>query len=73
MNATTETIVTVRKWGNSIGVTIPNEIVEKEKIKPNDRITITVKKARTIAELFGTMKSKKSTQQIKNELKKGWE
>lgn len=39
-----EIIVKTRQWGNSIGVTIPKEIAEKEKIGPNEEITIDIKK-----------------------------
>lgn len=68
----TETIVVARKWGNSIGATFPAETVEKEKIKPNDKLIITVRKVDPVAELFGTLKTKKTAQQLKDEMKKGW-
>ena len=66
-------VVTARKWGNSIGVTFPVETVEKEKINPNDRVVLTVQKTPSIKELFGTLKTKKSTQKIKDELREGWD
>ncbi|MBU0635585.1 AbrB/MazE/SpoVT family DNA-binding domain-containing protein, partial [Candidatus Micrarchaeota archaeon] len=62
-----------RKWGNSIGTTIPPEIVEKEKIKPNDKIVISVHRITPFQKLFGTWKTKKTAQKIKDEIKKGWE
>ncbi len=68
-----ESAARVRKWGNSIGVTIPKEIADKEKIKPNDDVIFSVRKVKPIAELFGTVKFKKPTQKIIDELKKGWE
>jgi len=68
-----DVVVTARKWGNSIGVTFPKETVQREKLKPNDKLIISVKKARSIMELFGTIKTKKSTQAIKDELRKGWD
>ena len=68
-----ETVVTVRKWGNSIGTTIPPEIIEKEKIRPNDKIVLSVRKITPFQKLFGTWKTKKTAQQIKDEIKKGWE
>ncbi len=67
-----EAITVARKWGNSIGTTIPQEAVEKEKIKPNDKIIISVRKVTPIQKLFGTWKTKKTAQQIKDEIKKGW-
>jgi len=68
-----EVVVTVRKWGNSVGVTLPSETVERERIKPNDKLLLNVQKVVSIRELFGTFKTKKSVQQLKNELRKGWD
>jgi len=68
-----EVVVTARKWGNSIGITLPKEMVEKEKIRENDKIVVEIKKVSSLKALFGTMKSKKSTQQIKDEMRKGWD
>ncbi|MEW6295561.1 MAG: hypothetical protein AB1467_04680 [Candidatus Diapherotrites archaeon] len=67
-----EIVVTVRRWGNSIGLTLPANAVEKEKIHPNDKVVLVVKKAVPIKALFGTLKTKKDTQKIKDELREGW-
>ena len=32
----------VRRWGNSFGIIIPNEIVDRENIKENDNIKILI-------------------------------
>ncbi|MFH0954636.1 MAG: hypothetical protein V1777_00860 [Candidatus Micrarchaeota archaeon] len=69
----TDMVVTARKWGNSVGVTISQEVVEREKIKPSDRLIISVRKVTPLSKLFGTWKTKKTAQQIKDELKKGWD
>ena len=69
----TRTVAVARKWGNSIGVTISDEAVKKEKIKPNDRLILEVKKMETISDLFGTWHTKKTTQQLKDEARKGWD
>ena len=68
-----EAIVTARKWGNSIGVTLPKEATDKEKIRESDKLIIEIKRVVPIKELFGTFKTSKSTQQIKDEMRKGWE
>lgn len=39
-----ETITKPKKWGNSIGVIIPKEIVEREKITLKDELVIHVEK-----------------------------
>ncbi|MFH1391914.1 MAG: AbrB/MazE/SpoVT family DNA-binding domain-containing protein [Candidatus Diapherotrites archaeon] len=66
-------VAVARKWGNSIGVTFSKELVEKQRIKPNDRLVISVRKAKGIESLFGTLKTKKSAQKIKDELRQGWD
>lgn len=67
-----ETMAIARKWGNSLGVSLPAELVAKEKIKANDKVIIIVKKARRLADFFGSLKTKKTTQKIKDELRAGW-
>lgn len=67
-----EKLVVARKWGNSVGVTIPPEMLAKEKIRPNDSVLVSVRKATTIDDVFGLIKSKRSIQEIKDEVKKGW-
>ena len=63
--------VTTKKWGNSIGVIIPKEVVEREGIKPEQQVSLEVKPMKnSLAELFGKFKTDKPTQQIKDELKK---
>ena len=49
------------------------EKVEKQKIRPNDKLVAEVRKVKPIKDLFGTFKTKKSTQKIKDELKAGWD
>jgi len=65
---------TAKKWGSSIGIIIPREIVKKEHIKPDEKLTVVIKKiplARVLWNL-GPIESKESTQKIKDELRKGW-
>ncbi len=69
----TEIEVFARKWGDSIAVIIPNEVVKVENIKPKDKIRIKVEKEDDLSELFGKFKTRKSPQQLKNESRKGWE
>ena len=64
-----------RKWGNSIAVVIPTEIVNKENLKENVEVTITLEKKRPKAGIlwgFGKGRFKKSPQQIKDEMRQGW-
>jgi antitoxin component of MazEF toxin-antitoxin module len=63
-----------RRWGNSIAVIIPSNIVETRNIKENEDITVTILKNRPQAgALFGKFTNwKKSTQEMKDDMKRGW-
>jgi antitoxin component of MazEF toxin-antitoxin module len=64
----------LRRWGNSFGVVIPMEIVEKEKMKENESVSIIIvpDSRKVFRETFGMLKGKikKSSQQIKDELRR---
>ena len=65
----------VRKWGDSIAIIIPKHISEFERIKENDEVVIEVRKNIIAKNLFGKFpewKSKKSVQELKDEMKRGW-
>ena len=64
----------VKKWGNSYGVILPIKVVRTHHITENDVIDVKIKKkVKPINSLFGTLKLKKSTQKIKDELRAGWD
>jgi len=50
-----ETEVVVRKWGNSLGITLPKEIVDKQRIRENERLFIGIQKEKTpkVSDIFG--------------------
>ena len=62
----------VKKWGNSFGVVIPKEIINREGLKENTDVFITIepKKYTTVGDIMGILKrkSKKSTQEIMDEI-----
>ncbi|HLD05660.1 MAG TPA: AbrB/MazE/SpoVT family DNA-binding domain-containing protein [Candidatus Nanoarchaeia archaeon] len=66
---------TPKKWGNSLGITIPKEIVKEEGLSTKKAIEISVAGPRSnkLKELFGTLKFKKSTQQIMDEIDEGYD
>lgn len=68
-----ETVAVVRKWGNSLGVTLPKELVERQNIKEGDVLSlpVVIKKA-DLSDVFGIAKSKESGQKFKDRVKKGW-
>ncbi len=68
----TEIEVVARKWGNSLGITIPSEIVEEEHLSENQLIKVEIKPAFDLTKLRGLVKFSKSTQQLKEEMRAGW-
>lgn len=63
----------VRKWGNSsLVLVIPKEIVEREKLKANQKLkAIILKEDNPLPRTFGRIKKwKKSTEQIMREIDK---
>ena len=42
----------VKKWGNSMGVLIPKEVVEREKIKINEKIIFNIVKKADLTNIF---------------------
>ncbi|MCH8003157.1 MAG: AbrB/MazE/SpoVT family DNA-binding domain-containing protein [Nanoarchaeota archaeon] len=63
----------VRKWGNSLGLIIPKETVEKEHIKEKEKLKfLIIRDSNVLKETFGMVKGKwkKSAQQIKDQARK---
>ena len=55
-----------KKWGNSIGIIIPSEIVTKLNLKPESKVLVEIegKKENVLKEMFGATNSKKSASKI---------
>ena|SRR3989338_1640113 len=53
-------VAKARKWGNSVGVILPKEVVEKTGIKPGSDVELLVsaRQKNVLKELFGSMKGK---------------
>ena len=67
--------VIAKRWGSSLGVIIPKEVVEAKKIREHDEIILEVKKRPLAKEFFGRLKGKlkKSGQELKDEARRGWD
>ena len=63
----------VKKWGNSLGLIIPESLVKKEGIKLQDEVMVDIRKKQDIMKLFGSLKMKKSSQALKDEGRALWE
>ncbi len=61
-----------RKWGNSLGIIIPNEVVEREGIREHEKVNLLLVRdsRKTLKELFGKVQLKKSSQKLKDEIRK---
>ena len=61
-------------WGNSLGITIPREIVERERITPKKKVKFIVIETTNndLKKAFGSFKFKKSTQQMMDEIDEGY-
>ncbi len=66
--------VKTKQWGNSIGIIVPRETVERLGIRPEEEIIIEIeKKGNVLKELFGAIQFKKSTSQLLKEARKDLE
>ena len=65
--------ITARKWGSSLAVVIPMEIVQKENIKEGEKIHVTIDKHADLTGIFGTLKTKVSGQKFKDMCREGWD
>lgn len=67
---------TTRKWGNSIVVVIPSNIVNKQNIRENEKVTFKIEKKKgvKVKDVFGLLKEwKRPTEEIIKEARKGWD
>ncbi|MDP3765397.1 MAG: AbrB/MazE/SpoVT family DNA-binding domain-containing protein [Nanoarchaeota archaeon] len=67
------TEVTVKKWGNSVGVLLPKEFVEIQGLKEKDKVLIEIVKEANLTKIFGSLKRKMSGQDFKDMVREGWE
>lgn len=62
---------TPKKWGNSLGVTIPKNIVKKEKLTTTKKVRVIILPVVDLREIFGTLKMNQPLQEIMDEIDKG--
>lgn len=67
-----EVEVITRKWGNSLGITIPKDVVEEEHLREDQKVVIEIKPVLDLRPLRGLIKFKKSAQEIKDEMRESW-
>ncbi|HLD75421.1 MAG TPA: AbrB/MazE/SpoVT family DNA-binding domain-containing protein [Candidatus Norongarragalinales archaeon] len=59
----------VRKWGNSLGLVLPKEVVDAEGIKENQEIDFYIPKKVDLSKVFGTLKTKMTGQAFKDSVR----
>lgn len=60
----------LRKWGNSLGIVVPLEVLKSKNFKDGEEVIITIDRKRSIRELFGSLKGKKlNAQKIKDNIR----
>lgn len=63
----------LKKWGNSYGIIVPVEHVKKNGFTENEIIEVEIRKRKNpLKPLFGTLTRKRNAQEIKNEIRAGW-
>ena len=61
----------LRRWGNSIGIVIPTELLRQKNLKEGEEIVIEIEKKEPISKIFGSLKNwKKISQKMKDEIRK---
>ena len=65
--------VQTRKWGNSLGIAIPRRVIQEESLHENQKVIIEIRRVVDIKKIKGLVSFKKSTQEIKDEMRSGWQ
>ena len=63
----------VRKWGNSLGIILPKELVEEKHLREKDTVLVEVVREADLSGIFGSLTRKTSGQKFKDTVRKGWE
>ncbi len=61
----------LRRWGNSLGVTVPKELVRREGLRDGEEVEVQVRRVSDIRALRGKFPIKE-LQKAKEEMRKGW-
>ncbi len=60
----------LRRWGNSLGIVVPQKIIENENVREGDEIIILLSKEKdnVLREMFGTFKFKEPVERLMKEV-----
>ena len=64
-----------KQWGNSVGITIPRNVIEKEHISTRKKTKFIAigSEMNQLKRAFGSLKLKKSTQKVMDEIDEGYD
>ena len=62
----------IRRIGNSLGIIIPRDEVDKRNIKEGDLVEVEVLRRINLKEMFGSVKFRKTAQELKDEMRSEW-
>ena len=66
-----EALVKTKKWGNSLGIILPADVVKAERLKEGEIVVVKIeRKYNVLKEMFGTVKFKRPTEEILKEVRK---
>tara|TARA_Y100000031_G_C8183023_1_gene367466 strand:+ start:156 stop:365 length:210 start_codon:yes stop_codon:yes gene_type:complete len=66
------TKVKVKQWGNSLGIILPKEVVDKRELKKGEEVLIEIVNPTQFNKIFGSIKFKKSTPELMKIAREGW-
>jgi bifunctional DNA-binding transcriptional regulator/antitoxin component of YhaV-PrlF toxin-antitoxin module len=62
----------VRRWGSSLGIVVPSDVVKELRLKAGDEVVLEIDQA-GVEEAFGSLKDwSVDPQKLKDELRRGW-
>ena len=65
--------VTLRSLGNSLGFTLPKDLVKHKNLKANEKIFVEIFKEAHLSKDFGSLKRKMSGQEFKDLVRAQWD
>ena len=64
----------VKKWGNSLGMIVPADLVRSHGLRDGDTIQVDFKgRVRTVEELAGSIKLRTNLRTLVREMEEGWD
>lgn len=66
--------VKIKKWGNSLGIVIPKELVEERNLKEKDEVEMELFKISDFSDVFGSIPFRKGeAQKMKDKSRRDWD